>query len=73
MEISFYFCLYQYFFILDLPKDAPVFNVDEIINLDTQKLQTEVTSAKIVEEIQDWLLTHVGSQETAILLEDKMQ
>ena len=57
----------------DLPKDAPVFNIDEIINLDTQKLQTETTGAKIVSEIQDWLLTGVSSQETAILPEDKMQ
>ena len=57
----------------DLPKDAPVFNIDEIINLDTQKLQTETTGAKIVSKIQDWLLTRVSSQETAILPEDKMQ
>ena len=47
--------------------------MDEIINLDTQKLQTEATGAKIVAEIQDWLLTRVGSQETAVLPEDKMQ
>ena len=51
----------------------PVFNVDEIINLDTQKLQTETTGAKIVSEIQDWLFTRVSLQETAVLLEDKMQ
>ena len=60
-------------YLSDLPKDAPVFNVDVIINLDTQKLQTETTSAKIVGEIQDWLLTHVSSHEMAVLLEDKMQ
>ena len=44
-----------------------------ILNLDTQKLQTETTGAKIVSEIQDWLLTRVSSQETAVLPEDKMQ
>ena len=57
----------------DLPKDTPIFNVDKIINLDTQKLQTETMGAKIVSEIQDWLLTLVSSQETAVLPEDKMQ
>ena len=61
------------FEILDLPKDAPVFHVNEIINLDTQKLQTEVTGAKIVQEIQDYLLTHVSLQETTVLPKDKKQ
>ena len=61
------------YFFLEIPKDAPVFSVDEIINLNTQKLQMEATGAKIVAEIQDWLLTRVGSQETAVLPEDKMQ
>ena len=50
-----------------------MFHVDDIINLDTQKLQTEVTGAKIVQEIQEYLLTQVSSQKTAVLPEDKMQ
>ena len=57
----------------DLPGDAKVFDVDAIINLDTQKLQTETTGAKIIEEIQEWLLTRVSSQETAVLPDDKVQ
>ena len=57
----------------DLPEDAKVFDVDAIINLDTQKLQTETTGAKIIEEIQEWLLTRVSSQETAVLPDDKVQ
>ena len=50
-----------------------MFHIDDIINLDTQKLQTEVTRAKIVQENQEYLLTWVSSQETAVLPEDKMQ
>ena len=47
--------------------------MDKIINLDVQKLQTETTGAKIVGEIQDWLLTRVSLQETVVLPVDKMQ
>ena len=47
--------------------------MDKIINLDMQKLQTETTGAKIVGEIQDWLLTHMSLQETVVLPEGKMQ
>ena len=63
----------MYFDITDLPEDAKVFDVDAIINLDTQKLQTETTGAKIIEEIQEWLLTRVSSQEMAVLPDDKVQ
>ena len=59
--------------ISDLPKDIKVFDIDDILNLETQKLQTETTGTRIVQEIQDWLLTRVSSQETAVLPEDKMQ
>ena len=50
-----------------------IFDIDEILNLETQQLQTEMTGAKIVQQIQSWLLTRVSSQETAVLPEDKMQ
>ena len=61
------------FDISDLAEDAPVLELDEIINLDTTKLQTETTGEKIVAEIQAWLLTKASSQETAVLPEDKLQ
>ena len=60
-------------YISDLPKDAKVFDINDILNLETQKLQTKTTGAKIVQEIQDWLLTRVSLQETAVLPEDKIQ
>ena len=59
--------------IIGLPEDAAVFDVDAIITLDTTKLKTEATGEKIIKEIQEWLLTRVSSQETAVLPEDKMQ
>ena len=47
--------------------------MDDIINLDTTKLQTEATGQKIVKDIQEWLLTRSSSQETAVLPDDKVQ
>ena len=73
-SIHFLFSGYLEVFILTyLPEDARVYDVDGMINLDTQKLQTEAMGEKIIKEIQEWLLTRVGSQETAVLPEDKIQ
>ena len=47
--------------------------MDKILTLDTQQLQTETTGEKIVQEIQEWLLTQASSQEAAILPDDKAQ
>ena len=55
----------------DLHEDAKVFNLDKMINLDTAKLQTETTGAKIVQKLQEYLLSH--TQEAAVLPEDKIQ
>ena len=62
------FCL-----ISEIPKGDKVFDVEEAINLDTSKLETETTGERIVKQIQEWLLTKVSSSETAVLPEDKMQ
>ena len=50
-----------------------VFDVDEALNLDTSKLETEVTGERIVKEIQEWLLLQKKSWGTAVLPEDKTQ
>ena len=50
-----------------------MFDVDEALNLNTSKIETEVTGERIVKEIQEWLLTQKGSGGTAILPEDKTQ
>ena len=47
--------------------------MDELINLNTTKLQIGATGEWIVKKIQEWLLTRVSSQETAVLPEDKVQ
>ena len=60
-------------FIIEIPADDKVFDLDEAINLDTSKIQTETTGEKIVKQIQEWLLTKADSSETAVLPEDKMQ
>ena len=44
-----------------------------MINLDTAQLQTETTGAKIVQKLQEYLLTQVSASETAVLPEDKIQ
>ena len=62
------FCL-----ISEIPKGDKVFDVEEAINLDASKLETETTGERIVKQIQEWLLTKVSSSETAVLPEDKMQ
>ena len=59
--------------ISDLPEDAKVFEVDKILNLDTQQLKTETTGKKIIQEIQEWLLTRASSQEAVVLPDDKAQ
>ena len=59
--------------ISEIPKDDKIFNLEEAINLDASRLQTETTGEKIVKQIQEWLLTKVNSSETAVLPEDKMQ
>ena len=46
---------------------------NKILNLDTQQLQMETTGEKIIQEIQEWLLIHVSSQEAAVLPDDKAQ
>ena len=50
-----------------------MFDVDEALNLDTSKLETEVTGERIVKEIQEWLLSQKKSGGTAVLPEDKTQ
>ena len=50
-----------------------MFDINEIINMDTSKIETETTGKEIVKQIQEWLLTKVGSGETAVLPEKKMQ
>ena len=50
-----------------------MFDVDEALNLDTSKLETEVTGEWIVKEIQEWLLSQKKSGGTAVLPEDKTQ
>ena len=57
----------------DLPEDADAFAVDDIINLDTEKLQTETTGEKIVRKLQEYLLQKDKPLEMAILPEDKIQ
>ena len=44
---------------------------DKMINLDMAKLQTETTGAKIVQKLQEYLLSH--TQEAAVLPKDKIQ
>ena len=60
-------------FIIEIPADDKVFDLDEAINLDTSRIQTETTGEKIIKQIQEWLLTKADSSETAVLPEDKMQ
>ena len=60
-------------YFVEIPADDKIFDLDEAINLDTSKIQTETTGEKIVKQIQEWLLTKVNSSETAVLPEDKMQ
>ena len=50
-----------------------MFDVNEMINLDTSKIETETTCEPIVKQIQEWLLTKVGSSETAVWPKNKMQ
>ena len=50
-----------------------MFDVNEALNLDTSKLETEVTGERIVKEIQEWLLSQKKSGGTAVLPEDKTQ
>ena len=57
----------------DLPEDAKVFDIDRMINLDTAQLQTETTGVKIVQKLQEYLLTQMSASETAVLPEDKIQ
>ena len=57
----------------DLPEDAKVFDIDRMINLDTSQLQTKTTGAKIVQKLQEYLLTQMSASETAVLPEDKIQ
>ena len=59
--------------LVDLAKDDKVFDVNEVINLDTLKLQVEATGAQIVQQIQEWLLTKVSSSKVATLPEDMTQ
>ena len=59
--------------LIDLAKDDKIFDVNEVINLDTSKLQVEATGARIVQQIQEWLLTKVSSDEVATLPEDMTQ
>ena len=47
--------------------------MDKILTLDTQQLQMETTGEKIIQEIQEWLLTRASSQEAAVLQDDKAQ
>ena len=47
--------------------------MDKILTLDTQQLQTETTGEKIIQEIQEWLLTQASSQEAAVFPDDKAQ
>ena len=63
----------QYFHNSDLPKDAKAFEVDKILNLNTEQLQTETTGEKIIQEIQEWLLTQASSPEAAVLPDDRAQ
>ena len=51
------------FCITDLPEDAKVFNLDRMINLDTAQLQTKTTGAKIIQKLQEYLLSHVTMSE----------
>ena len=59
--------------LIDLAKDNKIFDVNEVINLDTSKLQVEATGAWIIQQIQEWLLTKVSSSEVATLPEDMTQ
>ena len=47
--------------------------MDEALNLDVLKMETEVTGEQIVKEIQEWLLTQAGSAEATVLPEDRTQ
>ena len=64
---------YIVYFILDLPKDSKIFNMDEIINLDPTKLKAEETGERIVRKIQEWLISETSAGERAALPEDVTQ
>ena len=59
--------------ILDLPEDAKVLDMNEVINLDASQIQTEMTGAQIVKEIQEWLLSKEVPEEIVVLPEDTTQ
>ena len=47
--------------------------MNEVINLDASQIQTETTGARIVKEIQEWLLSKEVPEEMAVLPEDTTQ
>ena len=59
--------------IADLPEDAKVLDVNEVINLDASQIQMETTGAQIVKEIQERLLSKEVPEEMAVLPEDTTQ
>ena len=47
----------------DIPEDAPILNLNKMVNLDTSKLQTETTGEKIVLKLQEYLLSKMSPDE----------